>query len=1206
MSNALNSALESPQAQSLEQRIDETRREVKRVDIIVTFVTMFAGTVIFLFLVVILDHWIFSSGLSAWMRVVLFAGGISALFAYLAARVIPIIRYSVNPVYAAQILETHKPSLKNSLINWILLRRERRENPDREGNILQEKMFEGVTRKAATGIAEVPREMTVDHSQVVRWAIVLLASLVLFCAYTLISPKSPLQSIYRLIFPLADIEPPQSVRFIEILPGNETVFQGDHIVISAKVANAGKENVFIYYSTDDGRLIDEAVPMSIPEGGFRYESRFPPQKTGFEESISYRIGVGKSRSQPYRIEVRPPITFDVRSVTYHYPEYTGLGKQTVYNTGDLRALEGTKAEIEAKSNINIYRAVLVPDNDDSRSRSMTVSSSDPTVAVGSLMLQRDSLRPNFPEFMTYSPKSFDSELHYNKLPSIYRVEVTKDLPPVIDWIDPKMDRAKIPVNGNLDIKAKAEDPDFGIRFVKLHIKVRNRIVPEIKLLDGPEYGKVSQMSAVLEGSIQPGKLGLEVGDEGEYWAEAIDSKIPNPNAAETMPLTFIVTDFEIGADQPKDNQPNSQPENQQPKNDDQRNQEQNQNPENNPDQPKNDQPGEQNGNNGEDNPAENGSQNGNNSQDGNKEEGENGQNGEKDGSQGDKQEQPQKRDEPMDGENDPGGVIQEALDQLKKDNPEKMKELENQAREEAGKKNQPQNKDNQPGENNQQDGNAKAGGGEGDSDNNGDQTGAGAPQAGSDGGNQDGTQSENGNSGQSETDGNQGGGGEPDQSDNPGGQKQEGDNSNPGNKNQGNPNGGEQEQSEQSVGNNGNGSEKRENNPSGNNPGQPNDDNGNQANQANQENQANQGNGAEQNTPANQGNQQQPQNGNSGNKNQNPKNNNQAGNEKRTNEGTRPDNIPETSGSADPNANPNAQSVSEGELDPSLPQDDPARGTPPKHDPSAGSRDAAPGGPEKDPLNEKSGAGGDQASQQPGSENSRNVDKGGRPGEQNGDKPGGNQSNEEGGNGGNSSPENSRNQNEGSGNDGGPGDPNKQGGTPKEGLNGNSGENGEPGGETPPGDVPSGNPSGQPGKSGGGTSQNPEGGSGAPTIDTKGDEVDRRFSELATQFVLDELEKGNQAVYDRLGWSKDEANQFLDRWKKLAVDGEDALPGTREFGDRKEFFESIGNLRPGQRTGVKKPGHGSNIETATESRKSTTPEPFRERANGYRSGIGED
>ena len=99
--------------------------------------------------------------------------------------------------------------------------------------------------------------------------------------------------------------------------------------------------------------------------------------------------------------------------------------------------------------------------------------------------------------------------------------------------------------------------------------------------------------------------------------------------------------------------------------------------------------------------------------------------------------------------------------------------------------------------------------------------------------------------------------------------------------------------------------------------------------------------------------------------------------------------------------------------------------------------------------------------------------------------------------------------------------------------------------------VPAGNASGEAASGNQGGSSNPTIGGGANGPGTKSDaaapppeavespadeanlEYARRQSELALEYLRDQLAKEKPAVLEQLGWTKDDARRFLDRWEAM-------------------------------------------------------------------------
>src|SRR4029078_10687316 len=120
----------------------------------------------------LIDHFI---GLGSFARCTALALLLGFSLWYLVMQVGPLLIRSINPAYAARTIEEATPSLKNSLINFLLLRQ------DRSG--LKEIVYQAVERQAASDIASVPVEMAVDRTRLIHAGYALCAVMTVFAAY---------------------------------------------------------------------------------------------------------------------------------------------------------------------------------------------------------------------------------------------------------------------------------------------------------------------------------------------------------------------------------------------------------------------------------------------------------------------------------------------------------------------------------------------------------------------------------------------------------------------------------------------------------------------------------------------------------------------------------------------------------------------------------------------------------------------------------------------------------------------------------------------------------------------------------------------------------------------------------------------------------------------------------------------------------------
>jgi len=372
----------------IDDRLLRTRRQVKGLDIAAGLIVLGVGILVYLLAAAVIDHWVFPGGLGFWGRLLLLVGLLAAAGVYFFGCVLPPIVNRINPVFAAETIEQSRPSLKNSLINFLLLRDHRRE--------VARGIYRAIEQRAATDLARVTVETAVDRTRVIRLGYLLAGVLAVCCLYLAVSPKNPFVSAARVLWPWADILAPTRVTIDEITPGNAVAFHGDRITVSAEVDGLKPdEPVMLYYTTADRQSVDQAVPLAVPEGGYRHRCVLPPGNRGLQQDLQYYLAAGDCITPRFQIEAQIAPAILVESVRYEYPAYTGIGHRTVKRQGDIRATEGTRITIRARANVPIDRAEIDLDCDGLRSLRMR---SDDRTAVGQFTLRtnRDRRPPTDP------------------------------------------------------------------------------------------------------------------------------------------------------------------------------------------------------------------------------------------------------------------------------------------------------------------------------------------------------------------------------------------------------------------------------------------------------------------------------------------------------------------------------------------------------------------------------------------------------------------------------------------------------------------------------------------------------------------------------------------------------------------------------------------------------------------------------------------
>ena len=254
--------------QYIEGRLRHTQRQLQRIDLGTGLVTLLCGGLVLLLAAALADHWLVFGGLGFRGRMLFWLAIVGAGGLYAWRRIVPPLARRISPIYAAHTIERSRPTLKNSLINFLLFRRERQ--------VVPEVVFHALEDRAARDISAVPSEAGVDAAPVIHRGYLLAAALAVFGLYLVLSPKSPLTSAARVLLPWAKIAPPTRVTIDDIKPGEDVErFHGDGVEVSATVKGIRDgEPILLYYTTADGQVINQAIPLTAAA-----QEKAPPNQT---------------------------------------------------------------------------------------------------------------------------------------------------------------------------------------------------------------------------------------------------------------------------------------------------------------------------------------------------------------------------------------------------------------------------------------------------------------------------------------------------------------------------------------------------------------------------------------------------------------------------------------------------------------------------------------------------------------------------------------------------------------------------------------------------------------------------------------------------------------------------------------------------------------------------------------------------------------
>lgn len=497
----------------IDQQIVRTSFHVKTVELVLGLIVLSLVVLGTSLLLVLVDHWVV--GLSVTARItslLLILGSAGGVLATRVAR--PLFR-SVNPEYSALAVERSFPKLTNALSSFLFFR-DRRE-------MVRDSIYVGLRHQVATELTEVPIDSAVDRGSIVRWGYALVAITAIWCLYILVSPKSPFQTLQRIIMPWHDIARPSEVDILSVSPGSTEVFRGQSLEIQTQVQGLEPSlHPWIEYSTLDGQAVAQRSPMVASSRNGHFSGALATGENGIYQDVEYRVVAGDAVSATYLVRTKIAPHIVVERIDYEFPSYTGLAPETMTGVGDIRAMEGTRVRITGRANQDIQSGhiQLLPSAEADSSK---LARQAPLVVDGQKSDVRFTLRMDAQRtesiYRAYRLRFRNADGQSNTDPVEHSIQVTPDLSPIVEIVEPVERTVEVPENGWRRIEVRAVDPDFELTRVVLVGRTRNRALFRKLLLD---RGHAGQFTASF--NFVPSEFGLQDGDVVTYEAAAEDNR----------------------------------------------------------------------------------------------------------------------------------------------------------------------------------------------------------------------------------------------------------------------------------------------------------------------------------------------------------------------------------------------------------------------------------------------------------------------------------------------------------------------------------------------------------------------------------------------------------------------------------------------------------------------------------------------------------
>jgi len=277
---------------------------------------------------------------------------------------------------------------------------------------------------------------------------------------------------------------------ISINPGSVTVRRNSDQLITAQITGMqpAKAQLFAHYQSSSGW---EQVLMQHAPGsgtGATYQFVF----AGLPENLEYYVTAGPLVSQHYKMRVIDLPAVKEIQVTYHYPAWTGLKSVTKDHSGDLRAIEGTDAVIQVRTDKPLKDGHLVMDG----GQTIHLNGGPNNTYQGFIHMEKDGVYY----------LAADDEGKSVRLSEDYFIATDKAMPPEIAIVRPGGDYRASAIE-EVAVGVKGSD-EFGLKDMHLHYSVNGGPVRDVNLLKVPDAKRADSAYALAleDFKLAPGDL----------------------------------------------------------------------------------------------------------------------------------------------------------------------------------------------------------------------------------------------------------------------------------------------------------------------------------------------------------------------------------------------------------------------------------------------------------------------------------------------------------------------------------------------------------------------------------------------------------------------------------------------------------------------------------------------------------------------------
>jgi len=496
----------------LEDLLRRTRRQLKLMELATGAVVFVTALLAFLTVAVILDHTVALPTVGRWAALATLSGAVAVVMVLAATFLIR----RLSDVYIARLIEEHYPTFRNTLISSI---------ETRGIAEIPQGIKEFIQDQASEKAVSVDPDVVISHRQLVLGAYALLFAILFFFTYTVLSPKSIVVSIRRILEPGADIPPPTATVISSVEPGSKAVLVGNSVPVKVDVRGVLPRRASLHWSYQ--QELWETVELRTENDGRTWETLFPD----LQEDLYYRIFAGDAVSPVYHLHVVPTPLVNQLETIYQPPAYSRLPAK-VEKRGDVDALAGTVITVRAHTNTTLAKAHLMVN--DGRVPAVVHHPQAGEEPGDTIEASFQVTRPG----SYYSIHLEDPYGFTNPDPPRYEILCRWDQPPAVHIIEP-VGTTRQPLEDPLEVHFEAKD-DLGLARLELHYRLSGDAEDRVEELPLP--ANLREIDTTL--TIHLDAMGLEPGQIFAGRLEATDTFPDKPHLGRSANLVVLASTAE--------------------------------------------------------------------------------------------------------------------------------------------------------------------------------------------------------------------------------------------------------------------------------------------------------------------------------------------------------------------------------------------------------------------------------------------------------------------------------------------------------------------------------------------------------------------------------------------------------------------------------------------------------------------------------------